>query len=93
MDRDDAHPDNTNTPNRDSGQQRNIVERFLADLFQNRFLVNADSDTAPPISPQPRQSNRLVPLFNKRGDSGNYTFDLSSRPNAARGGCHLLRRG
>jgi ubiquitin-conjugating enzyme E2 O len=73
MDRDNADSDNTNTPNRDSGQQRNIVERFLADLFQNRFLVNADSDTAPPISPQPRQSNRLVPFF-----SAADTLDSSS---------------
>jgi ubiquitin-conjugating enzyme E2 O len=41
---------------------RHICERFLPDIVQNRSLLEAISDAASPISPQPRPANTLVPF-------------------------------
>jgi ubiquitin-conjugating enzyme E2 O len=43
--------------------QRNLLERFLSSLFEDRFLIEgpADDDATPPSLPHP--SNYLVPFF------------------------------
>ena len=68
MDREDSHADNSNSPDDVANRfpQPTVVERFLAELFQNRFLTDVSTtDEASPISPQPLHSNinNLVPFF------------------------------
>ncbi|KAF2027306.1 hypothetical protein EK21DRAFT_72251 [Setomelanomma holmii] len=69
----DRHTDNT--PGDDSPEdddttqaQRNILERFLSNLFEDRFLTDSPANTAPlptlpQPQPQPHPTNNLVPFF------------------------------
>jgi ubiquitin-conjugating enzyme E2 O len=58
---DGTTPDDAN----DIQEQRSIVERFLSNLFEDRFLTGspADGATPPPPLPQPQPSHNLVPFF------------------------------
>ncbi|KAH7383823.1 hypothetical protein BKA66DRAFT_462853 [Pyrenochaeta sp. MPI-SDFR-AT-0127] len=66
MDRDTSPPNEQNTPdgNDSIGTQPNVFERFLSNLFEDRFL-NEDpaNDNTPPFSPQSQPSNNLIPFF------------------------------
>ncbi|KAI4679971.1 uncharacterized protein J4E88_005861 [Alternaria novae-zelandiae] len=82
MDRGHSHTDNPNSADDDANrtQQPNAVERFLAELFQNRFLTDlstADDEAAPtrPISPRTLPSNHLVPFF-----TASNTFSVPQNP-------------
>ncbi|KAH7082681.1 hypothetical protein BKA63DRAFT_501415 [Paraphoma chrysanthemicola] len=47
-------------------EQRNVLERFLSNLFEDRLLTDSPADTtasSPPTLPQPPPSNNLVPFF------------------------------
>jgi len=52
----DSDDDANNTQN-----QRNLLERFLSSLFEDRLLTQGPADATPPSSPHP--SNNLVPFF------------------------------
>jgi ubiquitin-conjugating enzyme E2 O len=63
------HTDNTHdsdTPDGDDSntEQRNIFERFLSNLFEDRFLSDSPANSATsPSLPQSQPSNNLVPFF------------------------------
>lgn len=68
MDRDNPAPNNSNTPEDEStiDPQATAVERFLSNLFEDRFLTeNPAHATASQSSPYPssQPSNYLVPFF------------------------------
>lgn len=65
----DRHPSNTNgrdTPEdaTNTQEQRNLLERFLSDLFEDRFLTEGPATDATAASLlQPHLSNNVVPFF------------------------------
>jgi ubiquitin-conjugating enzyme E2 O len=72
MDRDTSDTTNHDTAEDTTSiqEQRNVLERFLSNLFEDRFLIESPaSDAAPPTLPQSDQLDNPIPLFSAQESS------------------------
>jgi ubiquitin-conjugating enzyme E2 O len=87
----DRHTDNTHdsdTPDgdRNSLDDRNIFERFLSNLFEDRFLSDSPANIATsPSLPQSQPSNNLVPFFSADSILATPHSSEDSRQDSSRG--------
>lgn len=60
----DTHDRDTPDGDDNNSEQRNVFERFLSNLFEDRFLSESPANTAtPPSVPQSQPANNRVPFF------------------------------